>query len=354
VAGLASFGAIVWEHDRPRRLLEAAESATVARDWPRASSLWHQFNQTPRASGRTLLAEARAELAIHRAAEANKAVAKALALEPGLAEGWRIKLDLLRVLDRPIEAMRLVFEAEKSVDAAEFRPILASATLAALAELPDDEARQRLDRWIQADANDLDARAALLARITANSHPGDPDRAGRIADLTSILEREPGHVAAREALLVALADAGEPERGRLVLEAWPSESRDARYFRLRGRWDLDYDRKPDLAAEAYARALEELPHDWKSHYGLARALRALGRENEANREAGAVARIRERLAPATLAPRLTGDLAKLDDPRSCLDLAALCEGVGLTRLAQSWAREARARPLSRVASPADR
>jgi hypothetical protein len=154
--------------------------------------------------------------------------------------------------------------------------------------------------------------------------------------------------------LIALADAGEPDRGRIALEAWPEAARDARYDRLSGRWNLDYDHKPERAAQAYAKALAELPHDWKSHYGLSRALRALGREPEAQNEANAVAQLRERLAPSPLAVRLTGDLAKLDDPRSCLDLAALCNSVGLTHLAEAWTREAQPRPLSRGSLPLDR
>jgi tetratricopeptide (TPR) repeat protein len=325
LAGLA-FGVftlwIAWNREKPRKVLKAAEA-------------------------RTLLDEARANLAIDRAAEANRTLERASNLDPTLAEAWQIRLDRLRVLDRPLEALKLAREAEAVVDPTEFRPILASATLAMLAELPDDQARDRLDRWIKADPDDFDARVARLARIAANPHPGDPDRASRIAELQSILDQNSGHLAAREALLIALADEGEPERGRIALEGWPVADRDARYFRLRGRWDLDYDHRPDRAAEAYARALVDLPHDWKSHYGLARAYKALGRENEAKSEAEAVARLRERLAPTPLAARLTDDLAKLDDLQARQDLAALCESVGLTQLAEAWTRETLPRPSPR-------
>ncbi len=347
-------GGIVWERDRPRRLLDAAEAATLARDWPSAATLWNRINQTRAANARTLLAEASAELAIDRGADADRALERASTADPGRAEAWRARLDRFRVLDQPVEALKLLRRAETSVAPAEFRPILASATLAALAELPDDEARERLDRWIKADPNDFDARVAWLDRVAANPHPGDPDRATRIRELTAILDRDPNQIAARETLLVALADAGEPEKGRTVLAAWPEASRDARYFRLRARWDLEYDHQPEQAVVAYTEALNEIPHDWTSHYGLARAYRALGRETESRNEANIVARLRERLAPATLAPRLTGDLAKLDDPRSSLDLAALCQSVGLTWLAESWAREARLRPSARGPLPTDR
>ena len=73
--------------------------------------------------------------------------------------------------------------------------------------------------------------------------------------------------------VTALADAGEPDRGRVFLEGWPAAMRDARYWRLRGRWDLEYDHRPDQAIPAFRAALEVLPHDWRTHYRLARALR---------------------------------------------------------------------------------
>ena len=350
---LAVAGGVAWTRDRPRRLRERAEAATLARDWPAAVEAWKECNRAGEASAGTWLAEARADLEMDRSAAADHAFAKALEAKPSLVEAWRGRLDRLRVLDRPLEALRLGRLAEAAVDADARPAILATTTLAALAELPDDEARARLDRWIAADPTDLDARVARLARIAANVHPGDPDRASRIAELAEILGREPEHVAAREALVVALGDAGEVDRGRVTLDAWPEAVRDARYDRLRGRWDLDYDRNPARAAGSFAKVLVELPHDWKSHYGLARAGRALGRDAEARAEADAVARLLERLAPVALGPRLVDDLAKLDDPAARLDLAGLCDGVGLAGLAQSWRREAQARAETRGPSPTD-
>jgi tetratricopeptide (TPR) repeat protein len=355
VVAVVAFGAwSAWERDRPRRLREQAEAATLARDWRSALASWSRVNESGAATARTLLAEARAALALDRANDARLALERASKLDPAVAEVWQVRLDLLRVLDRPLEALNLGRTADPAVAPEARRGLLASVTLAALAELPDDEARTRLDRWIAADPNDLDARVSRLARIAANAHPGDPDRASRIAQLSEILERDPNHVPAREALLVALADAGEPDRGRSILEAWPAGTRDARFTRLRGRWDLDYDHQPDRAAKAYARSLADLPHDWKSHYGLARAYRALGRDLEARAEAEAVARLRERLNPASLGPRLSDDLARLDDPQALLDLSTLCKGVGLADLAESWRREALARPSARGTLPTDR
>src|SRR6185312_14854263 len=109
------------------------------------------------------------------------------------------------------------------------------------------------------------------------------DRESRIATLASLIERNPQHLGVREALVLALADAGEVERGRAVLDAWPAGTArdDLRYLRLRGRWDLDYDQQPERAVEVFRRVLAELSNDWKTYYRLSRALRALGRTDEA-------------------------------------------------------------------------
>src|SRR5207248_508786 len=81
-----------------------------------------------------------------------------------------------------------------------------------------------------------------------------PARAARVDELTGLLAADPGHRAAREALVENLLDAGEPDRARDVLAAWPGPEpdRDARYWRLRGRFDLDYDHRPGPAAAAFA------------------------------------------------------------------------------------------------------
>jgi tetratricopeptide (TPR) repeat protein len=257
---------------------------------------------------------------------------------------WRLRLELLRVEDQALEAQAVGWAAYEAVPPAARREVLRDLTLALLADLPDDLARQTLAKWASADPSELDrdARVALLQRFAAMPRAGDPDRATRIAELTVLLERDPRHVPAREALVVALADAGEPDLGRKALEAWPEPLRDARYWRLRGRWDLDYDHQPARAAEALRRALIDLPHDWKTHFRLARALRTLGLEDEAKHEAETVTRLREILEPAVLGPRLAADLdpSRASDPRASRDLAEVCARAGLTRLAEAWSREA--------------
>ena len=308
----------------------------------------------------TLMAEVRSAQAGNRGRDADLAAKELTRLDPSTAEAWSIRLNRLRVLDQPAQAIELGLSALTHLNSPRARrAILMTTTLAALAEVPDAEARSRLDRWIEADPLDIDAQVARMTRIAANPHPGDPDRATRIIELGRIVAQAPNHVAAREALAVALADAGEVDRGRAVLTRWPEPGRDHRFDRLQARWDLEYDHQPARAAERFRRALVEVPHDWKLHYGLARALRILGRTSEAQAEALAVARLRERLDPGTLGPRLATDFARLDrgaeaeaeSDQATLDLAALCRSVGLTRLADAWSQEADRSPLSAARNP---
>ena len=282
------------------------------------------------------LEEGTAHLAAGRAAQAERALRKAARVDPGNVRPWVLVLEILRVEDRRLEAMKLGWEALGRVAPKDRPAILRQITLACLMDVPDEVARTALNRWIDADPNDFEAETALLRRIGANPRAEDPDRRARVARLEEIVAAHPDQPNPREALIVALADGGEAERGRAVLDAWPADARDARYHRLLGRWELEYDRRAERAVEALRRALETLPHDWPTHYRLARALSMLGRREEAQREAEAVARIREAIDPATLGPTLDAAFSKLDEPRARASLAELCDRVGLARLAQAW------------------
>ena len=284
--------------------------------------------------------EARLSLAKGEAARAERALAHASELAPADPEPWLLRLELLRVEDRQIEAQRLGWEAYHAVRGPSRRAVLSAITLAMLADTPDDLARDTLSRWIAADPGDVNARVALLQRIAASPRAGDPDRPARVESLAKIVADHPGHVAASEALVLALADSGDPDGGRLALAAWPKSGRDARYHRLAGRWDLEYDRRPARAVDSFRESLKELPHDWRTRSRLARALQNSGLADEAKNAAIDVERLREALDPVALGRRLDHDLAALDDPKSRLDLADLCARAGLKRLADAWRRDA--------------
>jgi hypothetical protein len=332
--------------ERPAALFAEASAAEDAKDWPKALKAWRAFNRTSVARARSWLGEGRACLALDLAAQAESALVRASELDPADPEPWRLRLDILRAEGRTTEAQRVGWPAYAAV-APEARPaILRELTLALL--LPDDlldpRDRDRLDRWAAADPNDAEALIARRRRMADDPRPGDPGLDAWIATLSDTLARDPSRASVREALIVALDERGEPDRGRAALAAWPEPSRDARYERLAGLWALDHDRDPARAAAALERAVAELPQDWKARARIARAYHALSRPADAAREAARVAALRELLDPTTLVPRLASDLARPDDPSSRADLADLCARAGLSRLADAWRREGVATP----------
>ncbi len=322
--------------EAPATTRRRAEAAAARKDWREALELWRRVNASPAATAATHLEEGRACLALGRAARGEDALRRATAVDPTLARAWLLRLEILRVEDRWLDAAAVGREAVEKVAPADRPAVLRELTLAALAEVPDDLARDTLRKWIAADPDDVEAEAALLRRIGADPRPDDPGGEERIARLEALVAAHPDLPNPREALVAALADDGDVERGRAALDAWPEPARDARYDRSRGRWDLEYDGRPERAVEAFRRALEAAPHDWRCRYRLARALAALGRRDEAEREARAVARAREALDPVTTGRALDDAFSKVDRPGARATIADACARVGLADLARAW------------------
>jgi predicted Zn-dependent protease len=323
--------------DSPGRLRAQAEAATQAGDWTSALRYWRALNSIKSArSNVTQLEEARACLALGRAAQAEHSLRQAIAANPADLEGWRLLLQILRVEDRTLEALHLGWNAYDQVNPNARQVLLRELTINLLTDLPDELARTTLEQWTKADGTDIDAQIALFQRIAAQPRASDPDRASLLASMEKLLAEHPDHITARDVLITALADAGEHERGLALLASWPASVHDARYWRLIGRWELEYEHHPERAATALQTALAELPQDWRSWSRLARALRILGRNVEGRYAAEKVSRIREVLDPLVLGPRLNAAFDHLDTPVALQDLATLCSHAGLSRLANAW------------------
>jgi tetratricopeptide (TPR) repeat protein len=328
--------------DSHQNLFSKAEAAARTGDWTAAQRYWRAINGTSAARSASHLGEARACLALGQAAQAELSLHRAISADPSEPESWRLLLEILRVEDRTLDAQRLGWQAYNEVLPEARRELLRQLTLAFLADLlPEEKIRTTLRRWVEADINDVDAQVALWQRLIAQPRAGDPDRPSLLASLEDFLTKHPDHPGAREALTTSLADAGDPVRGNAVLAAWPEADRDARYWRLRGRWDLEYEHRPEQAVNAFRTALQELPQDWRSWYRLSRALRILDRQHESHQAAETVSRIREVIDPLVLGPRLHAAFDHLDDPKALADLAALCSQAGLTRLSSAWRAEAK-------------
>ena len=270
-AGLAAWALVPAD---PGRLRRDAEAAAEAGDWEGAAGYWRALNRTPAASAGSLEAEAGALLQLGRAAEAERALVRASDQDPAEPGPWLMRLELLRLEDRPTEAIRVGWKAYDAVPAAARVTVLRALTLALLADVPDDAAQEALGRFAAADPGDLEARVALVERRAASGLDAGRPIAGaggpeaRIAALADLLAVDPEHLGARSALAEALADAGQFDRARSLLDAWPEAGRDdPRYQRLRGRFALDLDGAPAVAVGAFRRVLAVLPHDWRARTG---------------------------------------------------------------------------------------
>lgn len=327
---------VTWRLSQPSRVRERAAAAERARDWPAAAELWAEFNATGTPDIDSRLSEARTWLAAGYAARAERALSAATAAHPARLEPWLLWLELLRLENRPLEAQRVGWRAYDAVPKDVRRPVLKALTLALLVDTPEEIGRKTLLRWAAVDVADADARVALLRRFADDPRLGDPDRYARVDELSVLLRSVPKHVGTREALILDMLEGGDERQAYALLDDWPEDGRDARYHRLVGRRELEFNRRPERAIAPYQKALAELPIDWKTQYGLARAFRAARRDDEGRAAAEIVTRLRELLDPESLGPRIDKALAKLDEPASRADLADLCERVGLDRLARAW------------------
>ena len=103
-------------------------------------------------------------------------------------------LEILLVEDRTLEAQRLAWDAYDQVRPEARRELLRELTLGLLADLPDEQIRTTLRRWVDADGNDIDAQIALWHRIAAQPRAADPDRPFVLAALETLLTRHSDHV----------------------------------------------------------------------------------------------------------------------------------------------------------------
>lgn len=322
----------------PSRLRSQAEAAERARDWTAARAAWLAFTHAAPGDVAGWLGAARACLALHRAQEADSLLQQAAETAPDRAEAWLPRMERLRTLSRSWDAWTLGWTAYRSVSPQQRPRILRSLTLATLAEAPQDQARSLLQNWLKADPTDAPAEIALIHRAIELPEPDDPPLNQRLVRLDQLVEAHPADSAGWEASVETLLLAGEVQRARAALDAWPAPQRETnpRYWRLLGRWEQDHGRDPEGAATAYRQALAAQPHDWKTLYRLARALRALGRLEESNQAAQRTRILRERLEPESLGPRLNHSLQHFEQISAQSELAKICSGLGLESLATAW------------------
>lgn len=334
------YGCIHLYENRPSNLRRKAIASFNAGRSREAAEQLRIYNQTDNATVESLREEARAWLSANRARDAEKTLVQAIKqyhTDPLLR---LMLLEIQRVEDRIVETIIQGDQALKEVDPQDRILVLRGLTITLLDTIPEERAREKLKIWIQADPEDNQAEVALLKRMASDPMAGDIDRPTRIARLKLIIQKNPSFEQAYEAIAIELAASGLIDEGRSILDQWPDNKRDARYNRLKGRWELEFNNHPDRAVPLFERVVAQIPHDKTSWFRLSRAYKSIGRERESQLAAERVAQLVEILDPRTLSPRLTRDFERLDDPESKLDLAEICEKAGLVKLAKAWREEA--------------
>ena len=175
LAGLTILIALVWVIgwflESPTRLRARAESAAHNGDWNTALQCWRAINATSAATSLTHFEEARACLTLGRAAQAEHSLHQAIDADPTEPEAWRLLLELLRLEDRTAEVQRLGWEAYERVRPEARGKLLRELTLGLLADLQDNLVRTTLQRWIDADTADVNARIRLYSGLQHSRKP---------------------------------------------------------------------------------------------------------------------------------------------------------------------------------------
>ena len=117
ILGLFVAGLTAWTFapEDPEKARNRAEIAARKGDWERALSSWNVVNRSPKADARSKLGAARALLALGRAAKAERLLIEVCRLAADDPEPWRLRLELLHMESREIEALKVGWEAYDAV-----------------------------------------------------------------------------------------------------------------------------------------------------------------------------------------------------------------------------------------------
>jgi len=206
-----------------------------------------------------------------------------------------------------------------------------------------DVALPKVERCLELDPYDVDARRAVAFYSLLTS---DFDRAR--AEAAKCLEQVPSDTRSAEILLECAVKERKWDEASSVIERYGQCLNSAKGLRLRGRWLLEAGRTAE--AETFLRKAVELdPSSQEAHFLLVRALRTLGRKEEAKPYFRRFKELTEHKEILSRLNRITDITDPRDwqppEPEQCVELALHCSGIGLTKLARGWLNEAlRQRP----------
>lgn len=255
---------------------------------------------------------------------------------PEKPDGWLMILDIYRFLGQTDQTILTFNEIRNHETARRSAPVLVKATLGMLTDLDPEEVRDRLSRWNKAEPGQPIAQAALQQRYLDNPMPNDPGRDERLQTCRDLLQRFPASTQARAVLAELLMVSGLAVEATRTVENWPEADRQGIvYHRILGRYLQDIRHDQNQAIIAFQMVLQSMPHDWKTRYRLARALKAVGRHDESRFESNKMLKIREKLDPINLEPIIREAFPK-GKPPVISKLTALLNDLDLDALAKSW------------------
>lgn len=360
---------VAWKSYWLPSYLPAGRAAIAAKDWPRAQRhlqkyiAWHsgeteahflmaqvlaeqgnlnrslsQLNQIPDSSPLVASArwhEASLLLQLNRAAQAERAARRSLELEPNSLDARQLLSLICRWENRLHEAERLLAELYELCAPEHRANALVQLFELHVGQFDVKETQQRLEAFLANDPSDFSARLAL-ARLHVGM--GDNAKAGEMLD--ECWRLKPGDIDVRAALVNCYVIFGDYQKATRLLETWPADQRDARYWESMGTYQSEYLQHYEQAAESYRRVLQHVPDDWRVRHRLAICLRSLGDEEGARVELERVDRARVALQREKMEETLKAlpDMITTADGR--YQIGRIYEEVGRVREATLWYGEA--------------
>lgn len=366
VAAVGLVAWIFWSRSRGEALWRTARIAARQGDWARAegalaSLAWYRPGDAEarrlhiqvalkrgdlETAGRLLAQAARAgpgaaearvglgriRLEQYRLAEAEDAYRDCLALDPRNREAWHALVVILGVERRGAEqeAELLAIVERGGAPALEALRLLAPGTAVIPAEglsRTSDEG-QILERALAANPADPHVRAPLADFYRVR---------GRVSEARQLLEpwmrTHRDDQSARDAWLACMVDDGDPATELKFRRLTPGDQASGHYFSIRADW-LSQAGRHDEALQCLQLALERTPRDPGIIYRMGQALRALGRNAEANGALDLVQKARELSELASRIPDAPSEAAPL------VSAGKLCRALGREPEARGWFSEA--------------
>lgn len=268
---------------------------------------------------------------LNRAADTEAALRETLEHWPNSLEARRGLIALYRWQDREFDAQPLVWEAFELTPVEDRAFLLAEWFRFRFAQHPPADTLRRLRAFLAAQPDDMQS-AIALALWNVRQHQLEPAR----VLLERVFTEFPQNIDARAAWATCLLELGEWDRAHEVLDEWPADQRDLRYWKLHGIELQDYARDYPGAIDSLGRWIEAFPDDWQIHFRLSTCLRHAGRIAEADREAARTEQLKQIVKYEVVDEILNVAFKFLNRPEQLHRMGEFYRSIGYEREAKAW------------------